>query len=55
MSSNKLANKLQSQKTIEIDYQKIAGCDHFFNDHLDPLNEVVEKYLNRVLPGEAAA
>lgn len=45
----KLADKLSKQKNIEINYQVLKGCDHFFREHLDPMEKHVEKYLNDVL------
>lgn len=44
-SVDKLAQKLQKQKNIEIDYRTIKGCDHFFQDHLEEMNSHVEEYL----------
>ena len=48
-SVNKLAQKLQKQKNIKIDYRIIEGSDHFFLDHLEPLNKQVNDYLDKVL------
>ncbi len=48
-SVDKLAQKLQKQKNIKIDYRIIEGSDHFFMDHLEPLNEQVNDYLDKVL------
>ena len=48
-SVDKLAQKLQKQKNIKIDYRIIEGSDHFFLDHLEPLNEQVNDYLDKVL------
>ena len=48
-SVDKLAQKLQKQKNIKIDYRIVEGSDHFFLDHLEPLNEHVEDYLNKML------
>jgi len=45
----KLADKLGKQKNITIDYNVIKGCDHFFRDHLDPMEKHVENYLNENL------
>ena len=45
----KLADKLSKQKNITIDYNVIKGCDHFFRDHLEPMEKHVEKYLNENL------
>ncbi|MAF95321.1 MAG: alpha/beta hydrolase [Rhodospirillaceae bacterium] len=48
-SVDKLAQKLQKQKNIKIDYRIIEGSDHFFMDHLEPLNEHVNDYLDKML------
>lgn len=48
-SVDKLAQKLQKQKNIKIDYRIVKGSDHFFIHHLDPLNEQVEGYLDKML------
>ncbi len=49
-AAEKLANKLSSQKNIEIDYRVIAGADHFFSSHMDELCAHVEDYLDKALP-----
>ncbi len=46
-STDKLADKLSSQKNIEIDYRPVDGCDHFFSDHLETLVGHVENYLDK--------
>jgi len=46
---DKLAQKLSSQKNISIDYRVIHGADHFFNEHVDELNEHIEDYLDKAL------
>ena len=48
-SVDKLAQKLQKQKNITIDYRSIKGSDHFFNNHLDTLNGHIEEYLDKAL------
>jgi alpha/beta superfamily hydrolase len=48
-SVDKLAQKLQKQKNIKIDYRIVEGSDHFFIHHLDPLNEHVKDYLDKML------
>ena len=48
-SVDKLAQKLQKQKNITIDYRSIEGSDHFFNNHLDTLNGHIEEYLDKAL------
>jgi hypothetical protein len=46
---DKLAQKLQKQKNIKIDYRVIPGSDHFFQDHIDDLSRHVNDYLDKVL------
>ena len=48
-SVDKLAQKLQKQKNIEIDYRTVEGSDHFFLNHLDALNAHVDDYLDKML------
>jgi alpha/beta superfamily hydrolase len=48
-SVDKLAQKLQKQKNIEIDYRIIKGSDHFFKKHLKKLSAEVDDYLNKTL------
>lgn len=45
-STAKLANKLDNQKNISIDYKVLKGCDHFFRNHLEEMEKHVEKYLD---------
>jgi alpha/beta superfamily hydrolase len=45
-STAKLADKLDKQKNISIDYKVIKGCDHFFRNHLEDMEKHVEKYLD---------
>ena len=46
--------KLQKQENIKIDYRIIEGSDHFFLNHLKPLGEHVEEYLDKMLKKEKA-
>lgn len=48
-SVDKLAQKLSSQKNIEIDYRVVKGCNHFFNQHLDQLVGHIDDYLEKSL------
>lgn len=45
-SAAKLADKLDKQKNISIDYKVVKGCDHFFRNHLEDMEKHVEKYLD---------
>ncbi|MFP3942957.1 MAG: alpha/beta hydrolase [Alphaproteobacteria bacterium] len=50
----RLAERLQSQKGITIDFDKIEGANHFFERHIDQLVECVEAYLDKRLHQNAA-
>jgi alpha/beta superfamily hydrolase len=54
-SVEKLVNKLNSQKNLEIDYRLIAGANHFFHDRLQDLEGEVESYLAPVMEADEAA
>ena len=45
-SVNSLAEKINHQKNVEINYQKIKGADHFFSEHLDKIRDLIIKYVN---------
>ena len=51
---DKLAQKLSSQKNIVIDYDVIAGADHFFSNKMDTLNKLVGDYLDKSFSEKAA-
>ena len=48
-SVEKLAQRLSSQRGIKIEYKEIQGADHFFDGHLDTLNDSVAQYLESAL------
>lgn len=50
-----LAQKLQSQRQIEIDYRVIKGANHFFEDKVDALENHIESYLSQSLMAEQDA
>ncbi len=52
-SVDKLAQKLQKQKNIEVEYRTIKGSDHFFSDHLDKLTAEVSGYIDSRLSDAA--
>ena len=39
------ANKLDSQRSISINYKKVKNADHFFTDQLDVVSNVIKKYI----------
>ncbi len=53
----KLVQKLSQQRGITIDHEFVEGADHFFTDHVNTLNQLIEGYLDRVLgpPAETSA
>jgi alpha/beta superfamily hydrolase len=48
-STAKLAEKLQAQKGITVDYVTIAGASHFYENHMDQLVGSVDGYLDKRL------
>ena len=48
-STLKLAEKLQAQKAIDVEYATIDGASHFFENHMDPLVGIIESYLDKRL------
>ena len=53
-SVDKLAQKLQNQKNISIDYRTISGADHFFQNHMKKLDDNITDYLDQMLAPKAA-
>lgn len=45
-SIEKMVERLQAQKGIEITYDNIPGSNHFFDSHMSELNKSVNKYLD---------
>jgi hypothetical protein len=45
----KLANKLNHQRGISIDYREISGADHLFSSHMLELSAAIEDYLDKAL------
>jgi hypothetical protein len=45
----RLVARLSAQRGIKIDYAKIEGGNHFFDDKLEELGEVVDSYLTKRL------
>ncbi|MDC0074822.1 alpha/beta hydrolase [Alphaproteobacteria bacterium] len=46
ISVNQLFEKLNAQKTINVDLKKIRGADHFFTNQLDDLKSIVDDYFD---------
>ena len=53
-SVDKLVQKLTNQRDITIEYRPIKGANHFFNEHLEELNDRLDDYLDRALPASKA-
>ena len=47
--TNRLAQKLQSQKNIVIDYEEISGANHFYDHEMHKLNKIVATYVEKEL------
>ncbi len=45
-SVQKLVNKLSHQRDIKINYQLLKGANHFFNDKMPELEQVISDYLD---------
>lgn len=41
----KFADKLAHQREIVVEYRKIEGADHFFNNHIDDFSGHIDDYL----------
>ena len=48
-SVQKLVDKLKTQKHITIDYEKLEGANHFFQNEMADLGTVVNRYLDKRL------
>lgn len=51
----KLAQRLATQRAITVTYSVIQDANHFFENHLEELCEVVDSYLDSVTEPAAAA
>ncbi len=43
----KLADRLTNQKNITVDYEKITGANHFFEDRMDEMAGIIDAYLDK--------
>ena len=41
----KLAQKLQAQKNITINYEQVSGANHFYDNEIPKLKKVIENYI----------
>ncbi len=51
----KLAQKLSSQRDVEVQYTVIPGTDHFFTDKLDVVAATIDGYVAPRPAGPGAA
>ena len=51
-SVGKLAEKISSQKNVNVDYRLIKGTDHYFTNALAQMNSHVEDYLDQRLKSD---
>ncbi|MGA0392972.1 MAG: alpha/beta hydrolase, partial [Rhodospirillales bacterium] len=54
-SVDKLAEKISSQKNITLDYRLINGADHFFQDHMNTLDDYFGDYVDKSMTEEEVA
>ena len=54
-ASQKLIAKLKHQRDITIDYRIVKGADHFFDNQLTELDQIVEDYITHAKPKPMAA
>ena len=47
--TDRLAQKLQSQKSITVDYEEISGANHFYDNEIHKLNKTITSYIEREL------
>ena len=41
----KLAQKLQAQKNITVEYEEVSGANHFYDNEIPKLKKIVENYI----------
>jgi alpha/beta superfamily hydrolase len=51
--SAKLAERIQAQRGISVDYREIQGANHFFGDHIEELQMNVHDHLNKAGGGNS--
>ena len=47
--TQKLVDRLKSQKGIEVHHDLIDGANHFFDNKVDLLNSKISQYIEKVL------
>jgi hypothetical protein len=43
--SAKLAEKLSAREGAEVSYQPVQGADHFFKDHMDEFESIIDQHI----------
>lgn len=43
---SKLVNKLAGQKAVDVDYEVVSGADHYYRNHMQEYNAVLDEYIN---------
>lgn len=51
----KFASRLAYQRDIKVEYRRIAGTDHFFENRVDEVGAAIERYLRKSLTKKASA
>ena len=44
-----MVERTRTQRGRKVEFQTLAGADHFFEEHMDPFVEMAEAYLDRRL------
>ena len=47
--TQRLAQKLQSQKNITVEYEEISGANHFYDNETHKLNKIICNYIEKEL------
>ena len=47
--TQRLAQKLQSQKNITVEYEEISGANHFYDNEVHKLNKILCSYIEKEL------
>lgn len=50
---SKLVTKLSGQKNVAVDYQVVSGADHYYRNHMDEFNGILDEYIGDRLDGFA--
>jgi hypothetical protein len=53
IDSAKLAEKLSVREGAEVSYQVVNGADHFFKDHMEEFQEILDKHIKQRLVADS--